>query len=158
MLLPVLLITIFLVIKLAYVQSGFVFFSLKPGFSWKVDKKDLKDFKIEVSEIIGEDPKIILILSPKFKQTPVFVGFGVDERLYYSEWGSFRDWQVLKVYINMDVWNKHSSQEKADRLPRFIRLSILEHWKLNLSDEDKRYFNFFIGSGPKVKIVKYLPF
>lgn len=162
---PLVFISLFFVIIISVLSFfiaknsyGIFFISLKPGFALKKNATEIKSFVYEISEIKGSQSRILVILSPKFKDTSLSMGFNEDNQLYYAEWGIWENWLVLNVYLDKNVWDKYPQDKKAELFPRFLRLAIGDRFGFGLDGNEDKYKKFYGQKSPSIFPVNYFYF
>ena len=98
---------------------GIYFISLRPGYYWNVDKNKLSEYKQQLSIILGTTPQILVVLSPKLKQTQISTGFQ-ENAVYYAEWKKWHEWNILTIYIDINEFQKYPVEKRDNLLFGFI--------------------------------------
>ena len=106
--------------------GGVYFFSFRSGFSLKADKNKLAAYKQALKGILGANPRVFVILSPKLKKTEMATGWGENDTTYYGEWKKWYEWNIFVVYLDKGEFQKLSSEVRNRLLGLFVVRKINE--------------------------------
>ncbi len=106
-------------------KTNINFVSLKPGFSWEIDRENKEGFENALVEagVIGS--RMLILMSPNFKRTPNGTGFGNGDPAYYVEWKKKLGYDVLVVYTDESEVKKLSLEDRNRILKLFLAHEII---------------------------------
>jgi hypothetical protein len=102
-----LLIAVSLILSgLLFVEGSVRFFSFHPNFKWQIDNSMFKSTLTDLRNLGSSPGNLIVILSPNLKKTEEVGGIGEFDPIYYLESSKFLGLDVLKIYLDQEVWKK----------------------------------------------------
>lgn len=111
-------------------KTNISFISLKPGYSWSIDKSKKENFENKIIDAGADSSKILVVMSPTLKKTRYGTMWGDGNPAYFAEWKRVVNYDVLMIYTDKDELVKIPQDKQIKLLSRFVTMHIAKKAKV----------------------------